>query len=144
LTATVGTEAVDLDDETELGPEQIGGIGPDRNVCPGRWDPVPRADAKRPALSLAAGVVGLGLAEVETEELRLARRLAMKPRGVTRSRSASVRAGLVTGIPLSWVIVEPGTEGERWMRMPSRFRRPDVVGTVTSIGPIIGFNICQS
>jgi hypothetical protein len=78
LAPPVPVVAIDFDDQSGIRPVEVDGVRSDSYIDIRRWNPVAPADAEEPALSLAAGVVGDELAEVELEVLRLAGCLAVK------------------------------------------------------------------
>jgi hypothetical protein len=135
LAAAVIEVAVGLDDQRLMAPEEIDLVPTYPGVDVGQRQTVAAAEVQEFVLELAADGDGLNSIAEErprTSASRIARRSWWA--GTLLRRSAIVRSGVVTGIPLRRVEAEI-TEGDRCRRMPWRFLRPAEAGIVTSTVP---------
>ncbi len=116
--------AVSLDDQAAVPPQKVDEEGTNPDVHCGWREAMPAAEAQEAPLELAAGAIGAA-SDRESQDLQPGESPAGPPRASpTRGRSARVRAGLVTGMPLRRLVTAGVSKRERCRRMPRRLRRP--------------------
>ena len=117
----MGSGAIELDDEALARPEKVGDEGGNANVHVWLGKAVATAESEEASLQFAAGVVGIELLiERKSEELRLSERCSDCGWGRRRRRSASVRDGVVTGMPALRVTPLGKRVVARWTLIPAR------------------------
>src|SRR5262249_39068100 len=142
--AAVVAPGIGLDREPLGAPEEVHFPAPDLDVHL-RWrEAEALAEREKVALQVAARAVAMvrgPRANRCTSACLIA--LLCNWGATTHRKSSAVRHGAVTGIRRRLVRASGPSEGQRWMRMPGRGRRPSRDGIDTSIGPCIGRSSSQ-